>query len=166
MKHSYIIAFWSPFSLPHLEFYTDFFSSYLKKYADIQCLDCQNHQDTRTIRLLHQADLVIIGLTQNSQLLNSYFCYSYEHFSNVRYAIMDYFSLGTLDIKTLCRWYRIPENQLARIPYNARFQEALRTGQASRYLEFSGNNLSYEESISFQRELNRTGKLLLQALEM
>lgn len=165
MKNSYIIAFWSPFSLHNMQFYTDFFSVYLKKYGDIQCLDCQNHQDTRTIRLLHQVDLVIIGLPQDARLLSSYFCRPFEHFTNLRYAIIDYFSQGAIDVKTLCREYRIPESQLARIPYNARYLEALRLGQASRYLEFNSKDLAYEEIIDFQSELQRTGRVFLQALE-
>lgn len=165
MKHSYIIAFWSPFSLPNLHFYTDFFSAYLKKYGDIQCLDCRNHRDERTIRLLHQADLVIIGLPQNQHLLASYFCYPFEHFTNVRYMILDYFSQGEPSIKQLCSQYRLSENQLAKIPYNARFLEAFRLGRSFHYLEFNGKNLSYEEVINFQKELYRTGRLFLQALE-
>lgn len=165
MKKSYIIAFWSPFSLHNIQFYTDFFSIYLRKYGNIQCLDCQNHQDPRTLRLLHQMDLVIIGLPQDPHLLTSYFCHPFEHFTNIRYAIIDYFSQGAIDVKTLCRQYRIPESQLARIPYNARYLEALRLGQSSRYLEFNGRNSSYEEIIDFQNELKRTGRLFLQALE-
>lgn len=165
MKNSYIIAFWSPFSLPNVQFYTDFFSAYLKKYGDIQCLDCKNHQDARTIRLLHQVDLVIIGLPQDLHLIASYFCQPFEHFSNTRYAIIDYFPQGAENVKTLCHQFRFLENQLARIPYNARYLEALRLGQASHYLEFNGSDSAYEEIIDFQNELKRTGRLFVQALE-
>jgi hypothetical protein len=165
MKQSYIIAFWSPFSLPNLYFYTDFFSSYLKKYGDVVCLDCKNYHDARTIRLLHQADLVIIGLSQNAHLLNSYFCYPPEHFNHVRYLIIDYFSECAMDIHQLCHLYRIPENELAKIPYNPRFQEANRLGLGAQYLEFHGQNQVYDQFIGFQTELYDTGKLLAHALE-
>lgn len=165
MKNSYIIAFWSPLSRHNMQFYTDFFSVYLRKYGDIQCLDCQNRRDPRTLHLLHQMDLVIIGLPQNPRLLTSYFCHTFEHFKNIRYVIIDYFPRGAIDAKTLCRQYRIPENQLARIPYNARYLEALRLGRASRYLEFNSKDLAYEEIIDFQSELQRTGRVFLQALE-
>lgn len=165
MKNSYIIAFWNPLSLPDAQFYTDFFSAHLKKYGDIQCLDCKDHQNRKTIRLLHQVDLVIIGLPQDPRLLTSYFCHTFEHFKNIRYAIINYFSRGAVDVKTFCRQFRIPESQLARIPYNARYREALRLGQASRYLEFKSKDLAYEEIIDFQSELQRTGRVFLQALE-
>ena len=50
MNKSYIIAFWSPYLLRDLYFCIDFFAPLLKKYGDIQCLDCGSRRDIRTQR--------------------------------------------------------------------------------------------------------------------
>lgn len=166
MKDSYLITFWSPFALKGLHFCTAYFSNLLNKFGNIHCLDCQNHSDKKTMRLLHQSDLVIIGLPQNRAQLNDYFCYPPHCFTNVIYLLLDYFSGESLNRTVISHDYRIPRSRLALIPYNARLKEAQRLGHSNRYLDFLNSNLAYEEYIDFQKELKRDVKLCMQALEL
>lgn len=66
MDKSYIIAFWSPIQTLHPQFCLDYFIPLLQKFGDIQCIDFQSRQDPRTMHLLQQADLVVIGLPADS----------------------------------------------------------------------------------------------------
>ena len=165
MKKSYIIAFWSPFQIPSMSFCTDFFSPILKEYGNIQCLNCQHFSGKRTFYLLRQADLVVIGLKQDPRLLDVYFTHLTGHFSNIMYIIMDYFSKESVSIEKICLDYRIPRQRIARIPYNIRFYEAARRGQAQRYLRFRHEQSGYERYTGFQTELAQTVNLFLKALQ-
>lgn len=166
MKQSYILVFWSPFPLQELHFCIDFFSPLLKKYGDIQCLDCGCRRDLRTRRLLLQADLVIVSLPQEKDLWDTYFCYEFRRYTNMMYMVMDYFPRESIRPEQICQNYRIPANRLALIPYNIRFREAERKGESRRYLEFRNSPPPYEEYIGFQDELKRSARLFLQALEI
>lgn len=164
MKPSYLITFWCPVPTRDLHFCVDYFSLFLKKYGDIQCLDCGCRRDARTRRLLLQADLVVIGLPQEKQLLDRYFCYGFRRFRNMIYAIVDYFPRESIGAEQICRSYRISPGRLARIPYNARLREAQRRGASRPYLEFRNTPRPYEDFIDFQTELNRSALLMLRAL--
>ena len=74
MDKSYIIAFWSPIQTLHPQFCLDYFIPLLQKFGDIQCIDFQSRQDPRTMHLLQQADLVVIGLPADSAYFYSFFC--------------------------------------------------------------------------------------------
>ena len=89
MDKSYIIAFWSPIQTLHPQFCLDYFIPLLQKFGDIQCIDFQSRQDPRTMHLLQQADLVVIGLPADSAYFYSFFCEHWISFSNVCYAILD-----------------------------------------------------------------------------
>ena len=84
MDKSYIIAFWSPIQTLHPQFCLDYFIPLLQKFGDIQCIDFQSRQDPRTMHLLQQADLVVIGLPADSAYFYSFFCEHWISFSNVR----------------------------------------------------------------------------------
>ena len=103
MKQSYIVAFWSPLAASHPHFCLDFFIPFLQKYGDIQCLDLQSRQDARTIRLLRQANLVIIGLPPIPAAFRRYFCDNWIPFSNVCYAFLDYLPALQTDIRRICQ---------------------------------------------------------------
>ena len=77
MDKSYIIAFWSPIQTLHPQFCLDYFIPLLQKFGDIQCIDFQSRQDPRTMHLLQQADLVVIGLPADSAYFYSFFSYFY-----------------------------------------------------------------------------------------
>lgn len=128
MDKSYIIAFWSPIQTLHPQFCLDYFIPLLQKFGDIQCIDFQSRQDPRTMHLLQQADLVVIGLPADSAYFYSFFCEHWISFSNVCYAILDYFPSLQQETDHLCRQYRIPEQSVLRFPYNAHFLETLRRG--------------------------------------
>ena len=165
MKKSYIIAFWSPFYIPNMHFYTDFFSMFMEKYGDFQCLDFKCRRDSKTMRFLMEADLVVVGLSKNKDIMSSYFCYMPKPFKQIRYIITEYFPIDEEYLDSLCGQYRIPPSELAKIPYNARFQESIKSGRGAEYLKSPRTGRQYENAINFRGELDRCAKLFLKALE-
>ena len=164
MKESYIIAFWSPIQSSHPQFCLDYFIPFLQKYGDIQCLDFQSHNDPRTMHLLKQADLVVIGLPADSAYFHSFFCEGHMPFPNVCYALLDYFPCLESETNKLCKEYRIPEQLILHIPYNVQFLEALRHGHVQRYLFSDCNLLQNEYKRVFLQELYTGALRILNAL--
>lgn len=164
-KQSYIVAFWSPLAASRPHFCLDFFIPFLQKYGDIQCLDLQSRQDARSIRLLRQADLVIIGLPPIPAAFHRYFCDNWIPFSKVCYAFLDYLPALQTDVQHICHTYRLAEPSVMRIPYNICFREAVRSGQSHDYLK---EELPQYKTTDFHlciQELTRSGKLILKTLD-
>lgn len=164
MKKSYIIAFWTPIQTLHPQFYLDYFIPFFQQFGDIQCIDFQSHHDVRTMHLLQQADLVVIGLPAVSTYFQSFFCEHRIKFQRVCYAILDYFPCLEQETLSLCRQYRISEQTLLHFPYNIQFCEAVRHGQTQRYLNASHQLLHNEYKRIFLRELYLSGLRMLRTL--
>ena len=167
MDKSYIIAFWSPIQTLHPQFCLDYFIPLLQKFGDIQCIDFQSRQDPRTMHLLQQADLVVIGLPADSSYFYSFFCEHWISFSNVCYAILDYFPCLQQETDHLCRQYRIPEQSVLRFPYNAHFLETLRRGKSFfRHCQPKSTSLSTTENQRlFLTELSCAARRILNTLD-
>lgn len=167
MDKSYIIAFWSPIQTLHPQFCLDYFIPLLQKFGDIQCIDFQSRQDPRTMHLLQQADLVVIGLPADSAYFYSFFCEHWISFSNVCYAILDYFPCLQQETDHLCRQYRIPEQSVLRFPYNAHFLETLRRGKSFfRHCQPKSTSLSTTENQRlFLTELACAARRILNTLD-
>lgn len=166
MNHSYIIAFWSPFSISAADYCMDFFSSFLKRYGDIQCLNCKNNLDGRILRLARQADLVVVGLHQNYRKICDYICRSAYRFSNYIYVIVDYFPEQEISLHRIAYEFRIPRSRLACIPYNASYHEAARMGYAQKYWRSADAHTICQACMDFRKELLHSAMLILKALEI
>ncbi|MCD8217148.1 MAG: hypothetical protein LUD01_03740 [Clostridiales bacterium] len=164
MNHTYIIAFWSLSPINSRRFCMDFFASSLKPFGDIQCLDCGNRQDRRTVQLLHQADLVVIALRQSHREICDLFCKNTLRFSNCIYLIVDYFPDREFDLANISFEFRIPLSRLACIPYHPGRRDLFpgeepaenRTGRS---ILRTGHGRP-----GFRRELCRARRVILQAL--
>lgn len=166
MDKSYIIAFWSPIRTIHPQFCLDYFIPLFQKFGDIQCIDFQSRRDARTMHLLQQADLVVIGLPADSTYFYSFFCEHWIAFSNVCYAILDYFPCLQQETDDLCHQYRLSEQSVLRFPYNARFLETLRRGKSFFRQNQPKQNLSSTETQRlFLAELACAARRILDTLD-
>lgn len=165
MNNSYIVAFWSPFPISATDYCMDFLSSFLKRYGDIQCLDCKSGFDTRTLRLMRQADLVVIGLRQNYREICNYFCRITCRFFNYIYVIVDYFPEQETNLLRIAHEFRIPRSRLTCIPYNVSYHEAVRLGCEERYWRSQKMHKICQACMDFKKELVHCALLMLKALE-
>lgn len=165
MNNSYIIAFWSPFPISASDYCMDFLSSFLKHYGDIQCLDCKSSFDSRTLRLMQQADLVVIGLHQNYREICDYFCRVTCKFSNYIYVIVDYFPEQETSLLRIAHEFRIPLSRITCIPYDANYHEAVRTGCTERHRKSRNTRRICPACMDFRKELIHSALLILKALE-
>ncbi len=106
--------------------------SALKKFGDIQCLNCKDKKDRRTRKLRKQADLVVIVLRQNHREISSLFCKAVPHFSNCIYLIADYFPDRDFNLNKIAFEFRIAPSRLICIPYNPRYREIFQSKELKR----------------------------------
>ncbi len=151
-KHSYLVVFWSPFPTSDIEPYTRYFASALRRFGDIQCLNCTDRHDRRTRRLLHQADLVVITLHQSHRELCRLICECDLRFPNTVLLLTDYVEGGEPNLAQIAVEFRIPPSRLADIPYSPHGREGKKEPDPGRF------------SPSMRRELARAGHIMLQAL--
>ena len=161
MNHSYYIAFWSPSPIFTSDLCMDYFSSFFQKYGDIRCLDCKDDRDRRTLRLMQQADLVVIALPQDEEARNGLLCESSLRFSNYIILIPDYVPDPEFNLSKISSVWRIPKARLACIPYHP----TLRNG-AGKNKNTPKKRFSYlcAGSLDLKYELSLSAKKMLQAL--
>ncbi len=138
--------------MPDIEPCIWYFSSFLRRFGDIQCMDCGSRSDRRTCRLLRQADLVVIIVRQSRAEFCRIFCGNRINFPNCVWLIRDYIPGIAPDIDGILFEFRIPSSRLACVPYSPHLRNTKKipgTGSLSP---------------DIRRDLNRAGHIMLIAL--
>ncbi len=129
-----------------------YFSSFFRRYGNIQCIDCKNNHDLRTRSLMSQADLVVIPIHQDYRELCSLFCGNRIRFPNCVYLVVNYVPGDYLNLRRITFEFRIPSTHLACIPYSPRIRETK---------NWPGTVLLPTD---VRREMDRAGQIMLLAL--
>ena len=106
----------------------------LEDYGDLILVDTSAAPLASTRKILQQADLVVVNLSQNRQMLDHFF----RNYSAVRkkafYLIGNYDAESELTRAEVIKQYRIPGNSLGVIPHNVQFSDAVSDGKLIRFL--------------------------------
>ncbi len=106
----------------------------LEDYGDLILVDTAAAPLASTRKILQQADLVVVNLSQNRQMLDHFF----RNYSTVRkkafYLMGNYDAESELTRAEVIRQYRIPGNSLGVIPHNVQFSDAVSDGKLIRFL--------------------------------
>lgn len=137
----------------------------LEQVCGTVCVDLSSSSIESSRKILKKADLIVVNLCQNDQLLSHFF----RNFSEIRkkafYIIGNYDPESIIRKSDIVRRFELSGNMVGTIPYNRRFADALTKGNVVTYLlkNFScgADNINYE-FISAARE---TACLLEQAKE-
>lgn len=137
----------------------------LEQVCGTVCVDLSSSSLESSRKILKKADLIVVNLCQNDQLLSHFF----RNFSEIRkkafYIIGNYDPESIIRKSDIVRRFELSGNMVGTIPYNRRFADALTKGNVVTYLlkNFScgADNINYE-FISAARE---TVCLLEQAKE-
>lgn len=164
MKHSYIIAFWSPFPITATDFCMDFFSSFFHRHGDIQCVLCNSDQKERTIRILLHADLMVVVFHQSYRELCRWITDDIYRFANCLYMIIDYFPEKDYSLIRISQDFRIPLSRLTCIPYNLKYREASRRGAVRSYWRSCTRHGICQAGMDFYGELLRSARMMLKSL--
>ncbi len=127
----------------------------LEQVCGTVCVDLSSTSLESSRKILKEADLIVVNLCQNDQLLSHFF----RNFSEIRkkafYVIGNYDPESFIRKSDIVRRFDLSGNMVGTIPYNRRFADALTKGNVVTYLlkNFScgEDNINYE-FISAARE--------------
>lgn len=128
---------------------------------DVVFVDCGSRKDDVAQNLLSEADICVLNMDQDSELIGDYYRNPPKFRGKTFFLVGNYFENGLYTRKNLERIYRVEEHMLGAILYHPQMQAAGRTGRAGSEL---GKHLGEEikgKSVAFERELTRTTRLIL-----
>lgn len=136
-----------------------------KESDELVFMDLQDITKESTRYILEQADLVILNLMQHLNSFDEKLSHNDVSKSKIRYLIGNYQPNSKYNIKNICRRYKIPNMDIAMIPYNTLCREAMSVG---RLLDFMSANVecSVEDSnYSFIQAVGQAADMLNEAVE-
>lgn len=137
----------------------------LEHFYSTVCIDLSSSSLESSRKILKEADLVVVNLCQNNQLLSHLF----RNFSEIRkkafYVIGNYDARSVITKSDIVKRFGLPGAVVGTIPYNRRFADALTKGQVIPFLlknySCARENVNYD----FMSAVKETVCLLEQAKE-
>lgn len=119
-----------------------------EKYSDMVLVDTTSAPLVSSRKILQKADVVVVNLSQNEQLLNHFF----RNYSSIQkrafYLLGNYDAASELTRSVIVKKYHLQGNQVGVIPHNVAFSDAISKGQVlpflMRYHECDKENSNYE----------------------
>lgn len=134
-----------------------------EQLSDLTMIDCGNGTDSLSAYLLAQADAVVIGISQERQNLDAYFQNRHVFSGNVIYLVNAYHPESIYNRNNLIRIYRLPNEELAVIPYNPVFRQVSEKGKIERFICRHMHDKVFDRQFYFMQELMHTAGMVLRA---
>lgn len=126
---------------------------------DVVFIDCGCRRDDFTRRMLEQADICVLNMLQEEELIGRYYRSRMRLRGKVFFLVGNYFRESVYSRANLEKIYRIDEKMLGAIPYNVQLQTAALTGKTQGYVK---SQLQQGCGLAFEQELTRSTRLIMQ----
>lgn len=131
----------------------------LENCFDVVFIDCGCRKDDFTRRMLEQADICVLNMHQEEELIGRYYRSRMRLRGKVFFLVGNYFRESVYSRANLEKIYRIDEKILGAIPYNVHLQAAGLTGKTQGYVK---SQLQQGCGLEFTQELTRSTRLIMQ----
>lgn len=151
-------------SAEKLEYYLEKQAVYmlecLEQYSNMVVVDTTASPLLSSRKILQQADLVVVNLTQNQQVLDHFF----RNYSSIQkhafYLIGNYDASSKWSKETIQKKYHIPEERIGTIPHNANFSDAVSNGELISFLSENYSCSKHSVNYEFIQTVKRTTSLM------
>ena len=137
----------------------------LEHYVGNVIVDVSSGNLESSRKILQEADLVVVNLCQNFQLLSHFF----RNFSDIQkkafYVIGNYCEESVITKSTIAQSYHLPGSRVGTIPHNPRFADALTRGKVVSFLLRNQNCTRDNVNYPFMQAAKETVALLHQAMK-
>ncbi len=137
---------------------------YLERYSDMVLVDTSSAPLGSSRKILQQADMVVVNLNQNRQMLSHFF----RNYSSIRkkafYLVGNYDAQSELSRGAIMKEYRIPGNRIGTIPHNPRFSDAVSDGMTIPFLLRNYSCESQNENFYFMAAARESAELFCSRL--
>ena len=166
MKESRLVVFWHPFAEKSIYSGKNLFLTGESTQAGIIGVDLKDYRDTHAGRLIREADLTVIFLKHDLQILDAYFCFFPDRKERVLFCVYDYFEEADPTPGQMLHRYRIAPDRLCILPFNSRLEFADSVGHLPSYLNQEKRRLPYEQAIGFYPALRDAREKMWRALAL
>lgn len=135
-------------------------------FADITYIDTSNGNNLSSKIILDEADLVVVNLSQNNSMIQHFF----DNYSSILhkcvFIISSYKKNAKLTIHKISKTHLIDKSNIAIIPYNVEYQEAVSHGNI---VEFLMRNFSCKRShpnYIFIKEVKKAVEMIMRNIEL
>ncbi|MDF2589593.1 MAG: putative rane protein [Anaerocolumna sp.] len=138
----------------------------LESFADITYIDTSNHNSLSSKIILEEVDLVVVNLVQNSAMIEHFFRNYSSILSKCVFLIGSYHKKSDLDINKISKAHLINKSNIAAIPYNVEYQEAVLQGTV---VEFFARNYSCKRknpNYNFIHEVKKAVNMIIGNAEL
>ncbi len=111
-----LLALWSPVPFFAYRKYTDYVFRLLQDYTDCVCMDCRYGNSAHTHALLAQADLILVLLPQDRQVLQTFFAQAFVRRYNCLCLICDYDFSASCTVSEIENSLRVDARRLCILP--------------------------------------------------
>ncbi len=138
---------------------------YLEQMSDYVMIDTASASLPSSRRILQQADLIVVNLCQNRQMLEHFF----ENYSEIRKKA--FYILGNSDSQSewckqmVMKRFRIPYENVGVIPHNVQFADAMSDGKVISFLQGIQNCVPQNINHDFYVQTKETALLLKKRLD-
>lgn len=129
---------------------------------DVVFIDCGCRKDDFTRKVLEEADVCVLNMQQEAELIGSYYKNRMKLKGKVFFLVGSYFGEALYNRKNLQRIYRLEEKELGAVPYNVHLQSAGMSGRTDGYIK---DRLQHR-NLEFEEELKRTTRLIMQMADV
>ena len=140
--------------------------NYLEQYGEYVFVDTSSAPLISSRKILQQADLVVVNLSQNKQMLTHFF----RNYSSIRekafYLLGDYDATAGLTKSKIMKNYQIKGNRIGIIPHNVGFLDAVSEGNLIPFLLKNYNCERENENYAFMQSAKEAVELFHTNLEM
>lgn len=134
-----------------------------KESDDLVFMDLQDITKESTRFILEESDLVILNLIQHVNSFDRKVINDMS-ISNVRYLIGNYQPNSKYNIKNICRHYKIPNMDIAMIPYNTLCREAMSEGKLIDFMSANVECSEEDSNYSFIHAVGQAAEMLIEAV--
>jgi cellulose biosynthesis protein BcsQ len=133
--------------------------------SDIVLIDTVDMSKESTQKILEAADVIVVNLGQDMNVIENYFQSHKLLISKTVFLIGNYHSNSRINLKNISRKYHINRNQIAVIPNNIEFQEALSYGKVVEFMICNRECHTGDYNYPFMKEVQKAASMILYAME-
>lgn len=164
MKKTKYLVYWNPYEEEIEYSKAEYFDDIFRYHQNIVSIDLKNNKDPRSLRLLREADLVVVFMKQSKDCFDVYFTRDSIPGENVFFVIADYIADGTPEWPGILGQYKIPKKRIFFLPFHNRLQYVKEQGLMQGYIQGQYADNSYEQAVGFYQGYKELRKRIYESL--
>lgn len=138
----------------------------LDSFADITYIDTSNKHNLSSKIILEEVDLVVVNLVQNSSMIQNFF----ENYSSILskcvFLISSYHKESSININNISKTHFINKSNIATIPFNVEYQEAVIQGTIVEFLSRNYTCKRTNPNYNFVHAVKKAVYMIINNLEL